>query len=68
MKKENNRYLRNMYYKVKVTTKDTRRVLIHRKVPHHHLPYIKLNPNLKVEVLEVFRVDRKRKYDNNGDS
>lgn len=66
MKKESDRQLRNMYYKVKVTTKDTKRVLIHRKVPHHHLPYIKLNPNLKVEVLEVFRdisKDKRRKED-----
>tara|TARA_B100000287_G_C20262925_1_gene634770 strand:- start:306 stop:509 length:204 start_codon:yes stop_codon:yes gene_type:complete len=67
MNRDNNRHLRNMYYKIKVTTKDTRRVLIHRRVPHHHLPYIKLNPNLKVEVLEVFRVDRRRDKKKGGE-
>lgn len=43
----------NMVYKIKVTTKDTRQVLIHDNVPFEHVEVMKVNPNLSVKILEA---------------
>tara|TARA_Y100001972_G_C7395946_1_gene206312 strand:- start:182 stop:373 length:192 start_codon:yes stop_codon:yes gene_type:complete len=48
-------------YKIKVTAKDTGRVMVHKNVPHDHLEMIRVNPNLEVKVLEVYNKAFSRK-------
>ena len=60
-KSSNSGYLKRMFYKIKVVTKDTNRVMIHRDVPKDHLEYIRVNPNLDVTILEVYNKGRYRK-------
>ena len=53
----------NIFLKIKVVNSDTKAVYIHHRVPLEHVEMLRLNPNLKVEVLgrsRGARYDRKR--------
>jgi hypothetical protein len=42
---------KNIFLKVKVTNADTEAVYVHHRIPLEHVEMLRLNPNLKVEVL-----------------
>ena len=39
-------------YKIKVVTKDSGRVMVHDDVPSEHVELMRINPNLKVYILD----------------
>ena len=65
MKTENTRksrgLSRNRLYKVKVVAKDSGRVLVHDNVPADHVELMKINPNLKVYIIDSKFAYRKRR-------
>jgi len=43
--------IKNIFLKIKVTNADTKAVYVHHRVPLEHVEMLRLNPNLKIEVL-----------------
>ena len=45
----------NIVLKIRVTNTETKAVYVHNKVPLEHVEMLKMNPNLKIEVLGRFK-------------
>lgn len=56
---------KNVLLKIKVTNLDSNQEYVHSNVPLDHVEMIKMNPNLKVEVLGRRRMGGRRR-DNGG--
>ena len=56
MKRERSNFKRELnpkrLYKIKVVAKDSGRVMVHEDVPSEHVELMKINPNLKVYILD----------------
>jgi hypothetical protein len=48
-------YKNNILLKVKVTNLETKAIYVHTKVPLEHVEMLKMNSNLKIEVLGQYR-------------
>ena len=59
---EKNRNTIGKYATIRVTNAESKAVYEHKKVPMEHVEMLKMNPNLKVEILRVseFRPKRNR--------
>ena len=51
---------KNLFLKIKVTNLDSKQEYIHSNVPIDHVEIIRMNPNLKVEVIGRNRATRRR--------
>ena len=49
----------NLFLKIKVTNLDSKQEYIHSNVPIDHVEMIRMNPNLKVEVIGRSRGSRR---------
>ena len=56
MNRERNNYKSELnkkrLYKIKVVAKDSGRVMVHDDVPSEHVELMRINPNLKVYILD----------------
>lgn len=50
---------KNLFLKIKVTNLDSKQEYIHSNVPIDHVEIIRMNPNLKVEVIGRSRGSRR---------
>lgn len=50
---------KNLFLKIKVTNLDSKQEYIHSNVPIDHVEMIRMNPNLKVEVIGRSRGSRR---------
>ena len=50
---------KNLFLKIKVTNLDSKQEYIHSNVPIDHVEIIRMNPNLKVEVIGRNRATRR---------
>lgn len=57
---------KNLFLKIKVTNLGSRQEYIHSNVPIDHVEMLRLNPNLKVEVIGRSRNGNRR--DNSGEN
>lgn len=51
---------KNLLLKIKVTNLESKQEYIHSNVPIDHVEMIRMNPNLKVEVIGRNRASRRR--------
>jgi len=58
---------KNLFLKIKVTNLESKQEYIHSNVPIDHVEMIRMNPNLKVEVIGRNRAPR-RGSDYEGDN
>lgn len=58
----------SIFLKIEVTNSDTHAVYVHYGVPLDHVEMLRLNPNLKVEVLGRSKGARYEHNENNGDN
>jgi len=54
---------KNLFLKIKVTNLDSKQEYIHSNVPIDHVEIIRMNPNLKVEVIGRNRAARRESDD-----
>lgn len=59
---------KNLFLKIKVTNLDSKQEYIHSNVPIDHVEIIRMNPNLKVEVIGRNRAARRGSDDKINDS
>ena len=57
---------KNLFLKIKVTNLGSRQEYIHSNVPIDHVEMLRLNPNLKVEV--IGRSRNRNRGDSNGEN
>lgn len=51
---------KNLFLKIKVTNLDSNQEYIHSNVPVDHVEMIRMNPNLRVEVIGRSRISKRR--------
>ena len=54
--------LNNVNLKIRVTNLETKAIYVHNKVPLEHVEMLRMNPNLKIEVLGQARGARSEKF------
>lgn len=59
---------KNLFLKIKVTNLDSKQEYIHSNVPIDHVEIIRMNPNLKVEVIGRNRATRRGSDDKTDNS
>jgi|ETNvirenome_6_85_1030632.scaffolds.fasta_scaffold01697_5 hypothetical protein len=55
---------KNLFLKIKVTNLGSKQEYVHSNVPIDHVEMIRLNPNLRVEVIGRSRTGNRRKFNN----
>jgi hypothetical protein len=53
---------KNLFLKIKVTNLDSNQEYIHSNVPVDHVEMIRMNPNLRVEVIGRNRISKRRRH------
>jgi hypothetical protein len=52
----------SIYLKIRVTNLDSNAIYVHNKVPLEHVELLKMNPNLKIEILGQSRGARNENF------
>jgi len=52
----------SIFLKIRVTNLDSNAIYVHNKVPLEHVELLRMNPNLKIEVLGQSRGARNENY------